>query len=119
MMLHLNCWSKYTYVIVYKILAYLYVQLKYGDDVNPDMLKADGRLFQINERYWLSIIENMLAQGFITGPSIVRAWGGHKEALSLETGQITPAGIAYLCGNSLMEKAKQFLKDIKEITPFI
>ena len=27
--------------------------------------------------------------------------------------------IDYLCENSLVEKAKQFLKDIKDITPFI
>ena len=33
--------------------------------------------------------------------------------------RITPNGIAYLSENSLMKKAKDFLKDIKEITPFI
>ena len=36
----------------------------------------------------------------------------------LDACRITPIGIEYLCDNSFMEKAKKFLKDIKEITPF-
>lgn len=36
------------YVIVYKILAYLYIQLKKGEAVEPEMLMYDGTLFQIN-----------------------------------------------------------------------
>lgn len=45
-------------------------------------------------------------------------WG--KELIyDLKTAEITPEGIAYVCNNSLIEKAKEFLKDIKEITPFI
>lgn len=38
---------------------------------------------------------------------------------NLEDIQITPKGIDYLCNHSLMEKAKKFLKDVKEITSFI
>ena len=33
--------------------------------------------------------------------------------------RITPKGIAYLFENSLAEEAKRFLKDVKDITPFI
>lgn len=36
----------------------------------------------------------------------------------LENCRITPIGIDYLCDNSFMEKAKSFLKDIKEIVTF-
>lgn len=39
-------------------------------------------------------------------------------AANLDKCYITPLGIEYLCDNSFMEKAKRFLKDIKEITPF-
>ena len=47
-----------------------------------------------------------------------KVWG--KELIyDLKTAEITPEGIAYVCNNSLIEKAKEFLKDIKEITPFI
>ena len=81
------------YVIVYKILAYLYMQLKNGENINPDFIKNDVFLFMINERYCtISDIENS---------------------------QITPKGIDYLCNNSLFEKAKFFLKEIKDITPFV
>lgn len=40
-------------------------------------------------------------------------------AANLEECVITPAGIAYLCDNSLIEKAKACLKDLKEIMPFV
>ena len=39
-------------------------------------------------------------------------------ASSLDDCRITPAGIEYLCDNSFIKKAKEFLKDIKEIIPF-
>ena len=38
---------------------------------------------------------------------------------NLDQAQITPKGIEYLNENSLMEKAKKFLKETKEIMPFI
>jgi len=40
------------YVIVYNILAYLYIQLKNGEKVNPGLLKADCNYLNINESYW-------------------------------------------------------------------
>ena len=107
------------YVISYKLLAYLYVQLKAGADIDPAMISADGPLFHINERYWTYVLRNLQAQGYIRGLSITKPWGGDDIIEGLEECEITPDGIAYLCDNSLMEKAKQFLKDVKEITPFI
>ena len=41
------------YVIVYKILAYLYMKLKSGETVEPEMLMYDGELFNINRKYWV------------------------------------------------------------------
>ena len=32
------------FVIVYKILSYLYVKLKSGEDVNPNMITHDNQL---------------------------------------------------------------------------
>ena len=60
------------YVIVYKILAYLYVQLKKGEVVEAEMLMYDGDLFQINRTYWVYIFENLSKDGYITGLS--RQW---------------------------------------------
>ncbi|MBQ3089075.1 MAG: hypothetical protein IJD21_00785 [Oscillospiraceae bacterium] len=107
------------HVIVYKVLAYLYVQLKNGQDVDAGCLTHDGLLFRINQRYWAYIMANLLRQGLIEGISITRPWGGETVVTNLEACQITPAGIEYLCDNSFIEKAKSFLKEIKEITPFI
>lgn len=107
------------FVIVYKILAYLYVQLKNGNQIEERMISNDGPLFQINKKYWTYIIIHMISQGFIEGPSVTSAWGGVQIIEDLGKSMITPKGIEYLFDNSLLEKAKQFLKDIKEITPFI
>lgn len=107
------------YVIVYKILAYLYQRLKKGEAVEPEMLMYDGGLFQINRDYWVWIIENMLDQGYIRGLHNVTAGRGYYIKEQLSGCEITPKGIDYLCENSLIRKARQFLKDVKEITPFI
>ena len=61
------------FVIVYKILAYLYARLKKGEPVEAEMLMYDGGLFQINREYWVYIIDNMLEQGYIKGLHNVRA----------------------------------------------
>ena len=107
------------HVIVYKILAYLYVQLKNGEKIDKKCLMHDGLLFQINQRYWTYIMKNMLEQGYIRGITVTRAWGRDVMIDDLQDCEITPAGIEYLCDNSFMAKAKQFMKDVKEITPFI
>lgn len=106
------------YVIAYKILAYLYVQLKKGERIEPEMLVHDGSLFQINRLYWVYIIKNLLDQGYIRGISNPEIGEGYYIKDQLADCEITPKGIDYLCDNNLMEKAKRFLKDVKEITPF-
>ena len=95
------------FVLVYKILAYLYTVLK------------EGRSPDANEPYWAYIMENLQAQGYITGLTVVAAWGGARSISNLERCQITPDGIAYLFENNLLAKAKELLKDVKAMTPFI
>ena len=107
------------YVIVYKILVYLYVQLKKGDAAEPEMLMYDGALFQINRKYWAYIFDNLSKNGYITGLFNVTVGDGYYLKEQFINCEITPKGIEYLCENSLAEKAKRFLKDIKDITPFI
>lgn len=107
------------HVIVYQILSYLYVKLKEGEAVDGRFLKHDGPYFQINERYWLYIMENIVGSGLISGVTISKAWGQEVIVSGLDDAQITPAGIEYLCDNSFIEKAKQTLKDLKAIVPFV
>lgn len=107
------------FVIVYQILSYLYQRLKKGEDVNAAMLEYDSPLFKINKRYWAYIIYNIHTMGFVEGVDFVDMDGCDiPYATNLYKCRITPVGIAYLCDNSLMEKAKRFLKDINEIIPF-
>ena len=58
----------------------------------------------------------MLDQGYINGITVRKVWG---DVLIEDLGdaQITPAGIEYLCENSMMKKAIQYAKEIKEILP--
>lgn len=107
------------HVIVYQILAYLYVKLKAGEPVDGAMINYDSQYLNINRTYWLYIIDNMVKQNYITGPVIMTPWGQEAIVTGLEDTQITPEGIEYLCDNSFLEKAKQYLKDIKAIVPFI
>lgn len=106
-------------VIVYQILAYLYVKLKEGGKVEGKMLEPDSKYLQINERYWNYIIGNLLNDGYITGITATRAWGNDVIYEDLDKCRITPKGIEYLCNNAFIEKAKRFLKDVKAIVPFV
>lgn len=106
------------YVIVYKILAYLYDQLKKGKNIEESMIRSSGRMFSINDRYWEYIIINLYEERYITGILITKTYGGVLIE-NLEDMMITPKGIDYLFENSMFEKAKKFLREAKEITPFI
>ena len=104
------------YVIVYQILSYLYQCLKKGVEVDEEMLKPKN-LYDINEKYWIYIMEHMQQEGFVEGVDIHQYIGGEKY-VDFSDVQITPAGIGYLLDNNLMAKAQKFLKNIKEIIPF-
>lgn len=108
------------HVIVYQILSYLYQCLKKGRPVDKQKLDYGSELLRINKSYWAYILYNMHCMGLIEGIAFVNLDGLEiPYATMLENARITPLGIEYLCDNSFMEKAKQFLKDIKEITPFV
>ena len=107
------------HVIVYQILSYLYQRLKKGEKAQSDMLSHDGPLFKINKVYWAYIFYHMSKIGMIEGVAFADYDGINVPyPLNLEDCRITPTGIEYLCDNTFMEKAKKFLKDIKEIIPF-
>lgn len=62
------------HVVVYKILAYLYVKLKAGEKVDAKLLEADSNYLNINKIYWTYIIENLHNQGLVSGVVINKAW---------------------------------------------
>lgn len=111
-------------VIVYQILSYLYKQLKEGKAIQEEYLMPDGKLFRINQNYWLYILINLQKDGYIDGLDFIeRNYAGEegivREVYDLKYCNITPKGIEYLTDNSFIQKAKDFLKDVKSIVPFV
>ena len=107
------------HVIVYKILAYLYIQLKAGEAIDPEIINYDGVLCNIPQSYWTYIMEALLNRGYIQGITVKNTWGEVKMIENIEDCMITPEGIEYVCDNKLFKKVEKFLKEIKEITPVI
>lgn len=106
-------------VIIYQILSYLYQQLKQGKDIDVSMIKNDSKYLQINRRYWKYIIISLLNDGYIRGIVVEEDIEGNLEIYNLDECEITPKGIEYLTDNSTIEKAKRFMKDLKDIIPFV
>ena len=60
------------FVLAYKLLAYLYTQLKAGEDVDPAMLAAEGPLLKVPESYRTYILDNLQKRGMIQGVILVK-----------------------------------------------
>ena len=114
------------HVIVYQILAYLYQCLKTGEDIDPKMLGRDSSYFIINgkelsDRYWCYILYNLQKMGLVSGIVFSGRVDGYafERPLKWSDCMITPLGIEYLTDNAFLQKAKEFLRDVKAITPFV
>lgn len=92
------------FVIVYKILSYLYVKLKSGEDVNPNMITHDNQLLQINRKYWDYIMRNLIEDRYITCET-EKVWG--KELIyDLKTAEITPEADC-VCVQQLLDRESE------------
>ena len=107
------------FVIVYKILSYLYKCLKNDDEVDVEVFKPNSKLFIIKENYFNFILKSIIDNGLIVGADYVTNVNGECLFSFYEDLSITVKGIQYLEENTVIEKAKLFLKDIKDLTPFI
>lgn len=105
------------FVIVYKILSYLYDCLKNGREPEAAALRHEGKLFRIHPQYWLYIMEHLQGSGYIEGLRITKTWGKDTVVEDFDCCRITPEGITYLMDNSMLQKVKRLLKDVKEIIP--
>ena len=104
------------FVIMCRILSYLYAIMKEGSDFNSEVISYER--LGIPERYWAQVIENMLDKGYITGASVLPVLGNDK-IVKWHDPMITQYGVQFLQENSLMSKAKDMLKTLKEIVPGI
>lgn len=102
------------FVIAYRILKYLYEAFQTGESPELCMFGADA--LGINEAYWCNVMESLSIEGYVRGATIIPRLGGNC-GLKLNDIKITQKGIEYLQENSMMAKARNMLKGIKETIP--
>ena len=93
--------------IVYKILV--------GIEASMDSNRFDGTFLEAERRN--KILQSMIDDGLIDGFTRVNYAGGYGFK-ALEH-RLTIKGMEFLQENSAMQKIKNGLKDIKDVTPFI
>lgn len=102
------------FVVVYRILTYLYTCFKAG--ASPDMEMFGPDALGINNGYWANVMESIFNEEYIIGVSLVHCVGA-VPGIKLVNLKITQKGIEYLQENSAMQKAADFLKSVKETIP--
>lgn len=97
------------FVVMYKILAYLYACMKSGEAPRRSMLAHDGDLLNIEYRYWAHVLKELSDHGYVDGVS-VRGTGGGEPLVRLYRPTVTMEGVEFLQENSAMRRALEFLK---------
>ena len=106
------------HVIAYRILQYLYECMKAGQD--PEIDKINAKNYEINDRYFNTIIKELYNNGYIDNVSEMNVVGCIYTQYKISQNiSITLKGIEYLTDNSFIEKAKNFFIETKKIVPFI
>ncbi len=100
--------------IIYTILKELYEHRKDGtrtpqEDISPER-------FQITSGYWVTIICELVDNGYISGVKYRVTKTGNAIS-GLDEIDITLKGVEYLQENSMMKKVFEFLKGVKDIAP--
>ncbi len=105
------------FVIVYKILTYLYECLKMGKNIDTyNILTAET--YGIEESYFNYIIIQLYEEGYIDGINIIPIIGAKQKGIKITSNVIIkPKGIEYLQENSILSKVKGMLKEIKDTIP--
>lgn len=103
------------FVMVYKLLRYLYQCLKEECTADWDIVCPNTKDFPVGEDYFAYLLTHLLADGYIEGIAEVRAIGSHARFKETTGLAITPKGIAYLDENSTMKRVGEFLGPAGEI----
>lgn len=105
------------FVIVYKILTYLYECLKTAK--SPDVFNIlIAEKYGIEESYFEYIIMELFEAGYIEGINVIPITGTKRKGVKITSEIIIkPKGIEYLQENSMLSKAKGILKEIKDTIP--
>lgn len=100
--------------IVYVILKELYGCRKANQRI--DLEAISPKRFGIEAGYLLSILEELLENGYVKG-FIVKYSKTGKYVMNLEEIEITMNGIEYLQENSKMKQIYEMAKEIKDFIP--
>jgi hypothetical protein len=101
------------FVIVYRLLKYLYGCLK--ESKQPDREVLDAAYFGIGQDYWEYIIRTLYKEGYIEGIVLVPLIGQTEPGIKFVNIRITPSGIQYLSENSMFKKVKEAIHDVADI----
>lgn len=99
------------FVIMYKILAYLYACMKQGKKPDVDLEQLAG----VNQPYYFSIIKELSEHGYVKGFRFLET--KDYDLVIADNPRITMEGVEFLEENSKMHKAAKFLKEIKAVIP--
>lgn len=103
------------YVVMYKIIAYLYSCMKKGEQ--PEDACYSYAALGIPEPYWTTVMAELVEHGYIKGVTVVRHSGG--TSIMPVGPYVTMEGVAFAQENTMMAKAKRFLQDAKASVPFV
>ena len=104
------------FVVVYRILTYLYACFKAGERPDTDMFGPEA--LGISNGYWVNVMESIFNEEYIIGVTFRTPIGGMRGIKIFDL-RITQKGIEFLQENSLLAKARDFLKTMKETIPGI
>lgn len=104
------------FVVMYKIIAYLYDCMKKGDD--PDIKQYGFTAMGVPEPYWNKVMKQLVDHGLIDGVSVITTGSGDIIVTPVDP-TVTMEGVQFAQENSMMAKAAKFLKDAKASIPFI
>lgn len=103
------------FVMVNKLLRYLYKCLKQNITPDWDLVAPNTKDFPVHEEYFAYMLSHLLAAGHIEGIAEVRKVGSPVRFKETDGLKITPDGIAYLEENSTMKRVTEFLGPAGEI----
>ena len=106
-------------LLMFKVLSYLYKCVVKGKSPNPEHFKVENHFFceGLTQEYLNFICLTLEEKGYTKGFSSTGTWGGGTLITSYDA-KITPEGFEYMKENRSMEKAYNYLKEVKGWIPF-
>jgi hypothetical protein len=104
------------FVIMYKIIAYIYQCMK--DGMPPEKARYSADSLGIPDSYWKYIMSQLVTHGYLEGVLATKTASGTIVVIP-DDPKVTVEGVQFAKENSAMAKAKKFLMDTKASVPFI